>query len=66
VLGSDFLNDKVGIDMAEKEPKSTSGHSCVEPHGRLNMIGFPNFRCLVGLPRCGSGFFKSLCASSLV
>jgi hypothetical protein len=31
VLGSDFLDDKVGIDMVEKEPKSISGHSCLEP-----------------------------------
>jgi hypothetical protein len=35
VLGSDFLNDKVGTDMTEKEPKSTSGHSCLE----VNVIG---------------------------
>jgi hypothetical protein len=27
--------------MAEKEPKSTSEHSCVEAHGRLNEIGSP-------------------------
>jgi hypothetical protein len=39
VLGSDFLNNKVGIDMVEKEPKSTSGHSCLKPHERLNVIG---------------------------
>jgi hypothetical protein len=43
-----FLNDKVGTDMAEKEPKSTSGHSCLEPYERLNVIGFPNFRCFIG------------------
>jgi hypothetical protein len=30
VLGSDFLDDKVGTDMAKKEPKSTSGHSYLE------------------------------------
>jgi hypothetical protein len=41
--------------MAEMEPKSTSGHSYVEPHERLNVIGFPNFRCLVGLPHYGVG-----------
>jgi hypothetical protein len=41
VLGSDFLNDKVGTDIAEKEPKSTSKHSCLEPHERLNVIGSP-------------------------
>jgi hypothetical protein len=34
-----FLNDKVGTDMAEKEPKSTSKHSCLKPHERLNVIG---------------------------
>jgi hypothetical protein len=38
VLGSDFLNDKVGTNMAEKEPKSTSWHSCLEPHERLREI----------------------------
>jgi hypothetical protein len=27
MLGSDFLNDKVRTDMAEKEPKSTSGRN---------------------------------------
>jgi hypothetical protein len=41
VLGSDFLNDKVGTDMAEKEPKSISGYSCLEAHERLNVIGSP-------------------------
>jgi hypothetical protein len=41
VLGSDLLNNKVGTDMAEKEPKSTSGHSCLEPHERLNVIDSP-------------------------
>jgi hypothetical protein len=39
VLGSDLLNDKVGTNMAEKEPKSTSGQSCLEAHERLNVIG---------------------------
>jgi hypothetical protein len=38
VLGSDFLNDKVGTDMAKKEPKSISEHSCLESHKRLNVI----------------------------
>jgi hypothetical protein len=61
VLNSDFLNDKVGIDMTEKEPKSTSMHSYMEPHERLNVISWnPNFRCFVGLPSCGSGFLKGL------
>jgi hypothetical protein len=41
VLGLDLLNDKVGTDMAEKEPKSTSGHSCLKAHERLNVIGSP-------------------------
>jgi hypothetical protein len=27
--------------MAEKEPKSTFKHSCLEAHERLNMIGSP-------------------------
>jgi hypothetical protein len=31
VLGLDFLNDKVEIDMVEKDPKSTSGYFCLEP-----------------------------------
>jgi hypothetical protein len=48
VLGFDFLNDKVGTDMAEKEPKFTSRHSCLEPHERVNVIGSPNFRYFVG------------------
>jgi hypothetical protein len=56
VLGLDFLNDKVGIDMIEKKPNFTSGHSCLESRERLNMIGSPNFRCFVGLSCCGSGF----------
>jgi hypothetical protein len=62
VLGSDFLNDKVGIDMAEKDPKSTSRHSGLEPHERLNVIGSPNFRCFVGLSYYGNGFLKGLSA----
>jgi hypothetical protein len=56
VLSLDFLNDKVGTDMAVKESKSTFGHSCLEPHERLNVIGSPNFRCFIELSRCGSGF----------
>ena len=56
LLGLDVLNDKVENDMAEKEPKSTFGHSCLEPHERLNVIGSPNFRCFIGLSYCGSGF----------
>jgi hypothetical protein len=52
MLGSDFLNDKVKTDMAEKEPKSTSRHSCMESHKRLNVIGSPNIRYLVGLQSC--------------
>jgi hypothetical protein len=60
VLGSDFLNDKVGIDMVEKEPKSTFGHSSLEPHERLNVIGSPNFKCFVGLTCCGSAFLRGL------
>jgi hypothetical protein len=55
-LGSDFLCGKVGTDMAEKEPKSTFGHSYLELHERLNVIDYPNFSCLIGLPSCGSGF----------
>jgi hypothetical protein len=62
VLDLDILNDKVGTDMAEKGPKSTFGHSCMEPHERLNVIGSPNFRCFVGLSCCGSGFAKGLSA----
>jgi hypothetical protein len=46
VLGSDFLKDKVGTDMTEKEPKSTSRHSCLEPHKKLNVIGSPNLGAL--------------------
>jgi hypothetical protein len=62
VLGLDVLNDKVGTNMAEKEPKSTSRHSCLDPHERLNVIDSPNFRCFVGLSCCGSGFLKGLFA----
>jgi hypothetical protein len=61
----DFLNNKVGTDMAEKEPKSTSGHSCLESHERLNVIGSPNFRCFVGLSCCGSGFSLPVLASEV-
>jgi hypothetical protein len=50
MLASDFLNDIVGTDMAEKEPKSASWYSYLEPNEKLNVIGSPNFRCLVGLP----------------
>jgi hypothetical protein len=60
VLGSDLLNDKVGTDMIEKEPKSTSGHSCLEAHERLNVIGSQNFTCFVGLTCCGSAFLRGL------
>jgi hypothetical protein len=56
VLVSDLLNDKAGTDMAEKEPKSTSGHSCLEAYERLNVIGSQNFRCFVGLICYGSAF----------
>jgi hypothetical protein len=62
VLGSNFLSDKVGTDMVEKELKSTSGHACLEPHERLDVIGSPNFRCFVGLSHCGSGFLKGFFA----
>jgi hypothetical protein len=41
MLGSDLLNDKVGTDMAKKERKSTSRHSCLEAHERLYVIGSP-------------------------
>jgi hypothetical protein len=58
LLGLHFLNDKVGTDKTEKEPKSTSGQSCLEPHETLNVIDSPNFRCFVGLSCCGSGFLR--------
>jgi hypothetical protein len=58
-LSLEFLNDKVGTKMAKKEPKFTSGHSYLDPHERLNVIGFSNFRCLTRLPSCGSGFLTS-------
>jgi hypothetical protein len=62
MLASDFLNDIVGTDMAEKEPKSASWYSYLEPNEKLNVIGSPNFRCLIGLPCCTSGFLKGLSA----
>jgi hypothetical protein len=60
VLDLDFLNDKVETDMVEKEPKSISGHSCLKPHERLNVIGSPNFRYFIGLSSSGSGFLQGL------
>jgi hypothetical protein len=58
VLGSNYLNDKIGTNMAKKEPKTTSGFSCMEPHETLNVTGSSNFRYLIGLPTCGSGFLN--------
>jgi hypothetical protein len=48
----------------KKEPKSTSRHSCLEPHKRLNVIDSRNFRCFVGLSCCGSSFLKGLSIST--
>jgi hypothetical protein len=56
----DVINDKVGTDMAEKKPRSTFGHSCLESHKILNVIGSPKFRYFIGLSCCGSGFAKGL------
>jgi hypothetical protein len=56
-----FLKDKVGTDIAKKEPKSTSRHSWLETHERLNLIS-SDFKCLIGLPSWGSSFLKGLFA----
>jgi hypothetical protein len=58
VLGSDLLIDKVGTNMAEKEPKSTSGHSCLEPHERLNVIDSPKLWVLCRIDMLWKCLFK--------
>jgi hypothetical protein len=48
--------------MAEKEPKSISGHSSLEHRERLNVIGSPNFRCFIEL----SVAFTFTCPPALI